>query len=103
MEPISGMAGLGSPQTLDRIRRVFVESLHLNLRPEDLSYEDKLDEAVGMDSVAVLEFVAALEKEFAITFEPEMLTIDVIRDLRQLAAYLEERCARRTPPLGSSA
>jgi acyl carrier protein len=103
MEPISGMAGLGSPHTLDRIRRVFVESLHLNLRPEDLSYEDKLDEAVGMDSVAVLEFVAALEKEFAITFEPEMLTIDVIRDLKQLAAYVDVRSARRTPPPGSSA
>lgn len=103
MERISGMAGLGSPHTLDRIRRVFVESLHLNLHPEDLSYEDKLDEVTGMDSVAVLEFVAALEKEFSITLEPEMLTIDVIRDLKQLAAYVEMRSARRPPPQASPA
>jgi acyl carrier protein len=80
--------------TMDRIRRVFVESLHLNLREEAFSYEDKLDETVGLDSVAVLDFVSALEKEFGITFEPEMLTIDVVRDLRQLAAYVDDRVAR---------
>ncbi len=32
---------------MDRIRRVFIESLHLNLREEDFSYEAKLDESVG--------------------------------------------------------
>jgi acyl carrier protein len=99
MEPQPGMAGLGSRETLDRIRRVFVESLHLNLRAEDLEYTDQLDAVAALDSVAVLEFVAALEKEFEITLEPEMLTIEVVRDLQQLAAYIDERSAqRRRPP-----
>jgi acyl carrier protein len=81
---------------MGRIRRVFIESLHVNLREEDFSYETKLDEAAGMDSVAVLEFVAAIEKEFGITFEPEMLTIKVVRDLKELAAYVDQRTARRS-------
>ena len=79
---------------MDRIWRVFVESLNLNLTEEDFSYEAKLDESVGLDSVAVLDFVTALEKEFKITFEPEMLTIDLVRDLKELAAYVDERVAR---------
>jgi len=87
---------------MDRIRRIFIRSLHLNLSEEDLAYEDKLDETVGLDSVAVLEFVAALEKEFEIKFEPEMLTLELVRDLKQLAAYIDERSARR-PPLDSRA
>lgn len=95
MAQLPGMAGLGSRQTLDRIRRIFIESLHLNLRAEDLAYGDKLDEVVALDSVAVLEFVAALEKEFEIAIEPEMLTIEVVRDLRQLAAYIDGRSAQR--------
>jgi acyl carrier protein len=98
MEPLPGMAGVGSPDTLGRIRRVFVASLHLNLRAEDLTYEDKLDEVAALDSVAVLEFVAALEKEFEITLEPDMLTIEVVRDLQRLAAYIDEQSARRRPP-----
>jgi acyl carrier protein len=84
-----------SRETMNRIRRAFINSLHLNIREEDFSYEDKLDEAAGLDSVAVLDFVTALEKEFGFTFQPEMLTIDVMRDLHQLAAYVDEQVARR--------
>ncbi len=94
MEPLLKDPGSPSRETMDRIWRVFVESLHLNLTAEDFSYEAKLDESVGLDSVAVLDFVTALEKEFAITFEPEMLTIDLVRDLKELAAYVDERVAR---------
>jgi acyl carrier protein len=98
MESLLKDASSGSPDTRDRIRRVFIESLHLNLREEDFSYQAKLDESVGLDSVAVLDFVASLEKEFDITFEPEMLTMELVRDLNDLTAYVEERTARRPPP-----
>jgi acyl carrier protein len=91
MDQLPVRTGLGSPETLNRIRRVLIESLHLNLTEADLSYEDKLDETVGLDSVAVLEFVTALEKEFGITFETEMLNIEMVRDLNGLALYLERR------------
>ena len=79
-----------SLDTMDRIRLVFIESLHLNLREEDLPYEQKLDEAVGLDSIAVLEFVAALEKEFCIELEPEFLEIDFLKDLPRLASHIED-------------
>jgi acyl carrier protein len=84
----------GSRDTVNRIRRVFLESLHLNLSEHDLNYETKLDESVGLDSMAVLEFVTALEKEFGITMEPELLRLDFVRDLPQLAAYIDDRAAR---------
>lgn len=79
---------------MNRIRRVFVEGLQLNLSAEDLNYGHKLDEFAGLDSLAVLEFVTALEKEFGITMEPELLRLDFVRDLPQLAAYIEQRTAR---------
>ena len=95
MEQLVKEAGCGSRDTLRRIRRVFIDSLHLNLGEEDFSYETKLDESAGLDSVAVLEFVTALEREFGITFEPEMLTIALVRDLKGLTAYVDQRSARR--------
>lgn len=95
MEPsILNGAGSGSRETMHRIRRVFVESLHLNLPEENFSYEDQLDETVGLDSVAVIEFVTALEQEFGITFEPEMLTIELVRSIQDLAVYIDERKGR---------
>jgi acyl carrier protein len=97
MESFLKDAAHPSRDTMDRIRRVFIQSLQLNLSEEDFSYEANLDESVGLDSVAVLDFVAALEKEFGVEFEPEMLTIESVRNLKELAAYLDERTARRDP------
>jgi acyl carrier protein len=89
-----GQRRAGSRETMDRIRRVFLQSLHLNLSEEDLDYERRLDESAGFDSLAVLEFVTALEKEFGITMEPELLRLDFFRELPELAAYVEDRAAR---------
>ena len=80
-----------APATVDRIRRTFVEALGLNVDPEALPYEDMLDDTAGLDSVAILEFVVALEQEFGIELEPERLSLDCLRDLGRLASYIQAR------------
>ena len=92
-EPDAG--GAGSRDTMDRIRRVFVASLHLNMSEQDLPHDRALAESAGLDSLAALEFVTALEKEFGVTFEPELLRVEFVGDLPRLAAYIEERLASR--------
>ena len=95
----AGSRRAASRHTMDRIRSVFVRSLHLNLSERELDYEQKLDDLVGLDSLAVIEFVTALEKEFGITMEPELLRLDLVRDLPQLAAYVEDRVAGVRRPI----
>jgi len=95
----TGSGDAASRNTTDRIGRVFVRSLHLNLSEGDLDYGQKLDEVVGLDSLAVIEFVTALEKEFGITMEPERLRLDLVRDLPKLAAYVEERVSKVRRPI----
>ena len=92
----AGSPSAPSRGTMDRIRRVFIESLRLNVKEEDLPYEEKLDDAVGLDSIAVLEFVAALEKEFGIEIEPGLLEIDFVRDLPRLASHIQDLAEQRT-------
>lgn len=53
-----------SRDTMERIRKVFVESLRLNVRQEELPYQQMLEQAAILDSIAVLEFVTAPEREF---------------------------------------
>jgi len=96
--PVTGVRSAGTTATRDtmnRIRRVFITSLGLNLEEKDLPYEQKLDEISGLDSLAVLEFVTALEKEFGMAIEPEKLELSFVRDLPRLACYIEERQGRR--------
>jgi acyl carrier protein len=81
----------GQPDILSRIRTVFVESLQLNLREDELRGVTRLSEIAGVDSMAALIFVAAVEEEFHIAIEPELLELDFLEDLPRLAAYVEAR------------
>ncbi len=76
-----------------RIREVLVRSLSLDLAEEGVRYAEKLDELAGVDSLAMLEFVTALEKEFGLTFDAELLELETLKDFRALAAYIESRLA----------
>jgi len=75
----------------DRVRRVFVRSLSLDLDPEALPPSPDLTSLAGFDSLAILEFVAGLEKEFGIEIENERLTMDFLGNLDALVGYLAER------------
>jgi acyl carrier protein len=86
----------GSRGTMARIRKVLVESLQLDVSDEEVSYEQMLEEISILDSIAILEFVAAVEKEFGIRMEPGNLDFDFLRDLSVLAAYIEQRIEARS-------
>jgi len=53
-----------SRDTMERIRKVFVQSLRSNVREEELPYQQMLEEAAILNSIAVLEFVTAAEQAF---------------------------------------
>ena len=82
---------MASPETMGRIKRVFVDSLHPDIGDKEFSYEQMLEEAAILDSGAVLEFVTAVEKEFGIMLDAEFLEFDFLRDLSVLALYIEQR------------
>jgi len=84
-----------SPDTLDRIQKVFGESIPVSAGDEDLPYELKLDQAASLDSIAVVEFMMAVEKEFGIAIEPEFIEFDFLRDFPALASYVERRMKGR--------
>jgi acyl carrier protein len=77
---------------LDRLRKVADGSLNLNLSAEELESFNRLDEAAGMDSLSLLEFISGVEKEFGVTLAEDELRIEVLADLPALAGRLKSRC-----------
>ena len=59
--------------TKDRIKRVIIRDLQLNLSEDTIRTIKKLDDLFGMDSVAVIELIIGLEKEFNIAIQEEHL------------------------------
>ncbi len=74
-----------------RIRRVFIQAVSPDLTEESLRFTERLDEVAALDSIALLEFVIALEREFGFRFEPEHLRLELLRDLGHLTAYVVRR------------
>lgn len=87
-------------ETPDEIRKIWLESLGIELPADESDGVDKLQDLSGVDSVALLEFVVALEQRFGITVEPEWLKLDRLTDVPALADYIRQRSASsRTPPV----
>lgn len=83
--------------TTDEIRRIWLEALGITLPEDETDDVDRLQDLAGVDSVALLEFVVALEQRFGITMEPEWLKIDRLTDLPALTDYIRQRSAPPSP------
>jgi acyl carrier protein len=79
----------------NRIRRILIESLELDLKEDEIEDSINFDELFGLDSIAVIELVIALEKEFEITIESERLTSSSLKNLDGLSAYIEKLTGRK--------
>jgi acyl carrier protein len=79
----------------NRIRRILIDSLELDLKEDEIEDGVNFDELFGLDSIAVIEFVIALEKEFDITIESERLTSSSLKNFDGLSAYIEKLTGRK--------
>lgn len=79
--------------TPDRIKRLIVESLHLEgMNPGMIQDEEPLfGEGLGLDSVDALELVVALEKEFGIKIRSQELGREVFSSVSTLSQFIEAR------------
>lgn len=78
----------------NRIRRILIDSLELKLQADEIEDSTNFDDVFGLDSVAVIEFVIALEEEFQITIAPEYLDSKNLKNLDRLSAYIK-KCTER--------
>jgi acyl carrier protein len=80
-------------ETPDRIKRLIVDSLHLEgIQPEMIEDEAPLfGEGLGLDSVDALELVVALEKEFGIKIKSQEMGREVFSSVSSLSQFIEAR------------
>jgi acyl carrier protein len=92
------------PEIEARVRAVVVRALSLQVAPAQLPAERPLTELFGFDSIAVLEYVLALEAEFGLRIESEQLNLELLSSIPRLSRYLFERVAAsaQEPGRGSS-
>jgi acyl carrier protein len=76
----------------DRVKRVILKRLKLNLRVENMTLDTPLiGKGLGLDSMGILELVVGLEEEFKIFFDDSELTIELFENIGNLTSHIIEK------------
>jgi len=78
-------------ETEKRVRRALWSVIGAYVPEEEVLQAERLDDLFGVDSLVIIEFITAIEKEFHIRLDSEELTYECIRDLGRLSQYLDSR------------
>src|SRR6185295_1721135 len=72
-----------SEQVVERIKRILVEDLDVNLTYEDLDETVPLfEDGLGLDSVVLVELIGFLERRFNIELRDDALNLETFKNLR---------------------
>jgi acyl carrier protein len=79
-------------QVLERIKRIVVEDLDVNLKYEDLDETVPLfEEGLALDSVILVELIGFIEKRFDIVLDDEALNLATFQNLQSVACVIREQ------------
>lgn len=83
----------------DRLKRLLVERLKLEMDPEEIGDQDPLfGEGLGLDSIDALELVLGLEQEFGVKIEDEEVGGEALASIDALAAFVRQKAAATDRP-----
>jgi len=84
-----------SPETLDGVKAVLIETLGIEDRANTLGPETQLFGAIPeLDSLAVVEVITALEERFAFQIEDDDFSGEVFETVGSLATFVEQHRPR---------
>ena len=75
----------------ERVKKVLVQNALKDVNPDELSLESPLIEyGVGLDSVATLELVVALEEEFQIRIDEGEITPETLETIESISRHITQ-------------
>ena len=85
-----------SENTRERIKRLLVQNVLKNMSAEEIEDDSSLiDLGVGLDSVATLELVVALEEEFQVSIDEGEITPEVLSSVESIDDFLSDKASVR--------
>lgn len=87
---------MAADEVLERIKRIVVEDLDVNLAYEDLDETVPLfDEGLALDSVILVELISFIEKRFNIELRDEALNRETFQNLQTVARVIRAQLAEQ--------
>jgi acyl carrier protein len=85
-----------SEQVVEKVKRIVVEDLDVNLAYKDLDETVPLfEDGLGLDSVVLVELISFIEKRFNIELGDEALNMETFKNLQSVARVICEQLAEQ--------
>jgi acyl carrier protein len=83
-----GMPGMVA-DVIEQLKQIIAKELDVNLDPEEIDENAPLfEEGIGLDSIAIMDFILLIEERFGFQFADTELTVELFRNLETLADFI---------------
>lgn len=90
--------GSGQASLTVRVKQCIIDAIGVKVAPSTIPDDmPLLDKGLGLDSVAILRLVAALEDEFNIEIEDKVIRPELFRSVGTLSQYMATRTSDGRP------
>jgi acyl carrier protein len=80
------------PDITGRLKSLISNDLDVNIKESEISFDVSLyEDGLGLDSIAIVDLIVLMEKEFSFTFEENELNADLFKNLNSLAQFIEQK------------
>lgn len=81
-------------EIMERLKGIIVNDLDVNVKMTDIDEHASLfEDGLGLDSIAIVDLIVAIEKDFSISIEEEELSSGLFKNLTALAAFIKNKKA----------
>ena len=85
---------MNKSEVIDQIKMLIADELDANLTVAEIGESDSLfEDGLGLDSVAIVEFITLLEERFGVQFPDTDLTSEMFRNISSIADFLLQKKA----------
>ena len=77
---------------LNQLKDIIANKLDVNLTVDEIDENVSLyEDGLGLDSIAIVDLIVSIEKEFSMGIEDEELNADLFKNLTTLAKFIETK------------
>jgi acyl carrier protein len=76
----------------EQLKKIITNELDVNIKLEEIQDDASLfEEGIGLDSIAIVEFITLIESNFKFKFTDEELSIEPFKNLQTLSHFISSK------------
>ena len=77
---------------VDQLKEIIAYKLDVNLGIDEIDENVSLyEDGLGLDSIAIVDLITVIEKEFSLEFDDEELNTELFQSLSTLARFIQPK------------